>query len=94
MGNQRVCLLAYVTGFVNQALLLQNENPVAEDRILKAHLSVQQRGERLLWLGKNSLVSWGEACSALNFLTIQLPIQNPPSSTRESVINTANYSRK
>jgi putative transposase len=37
-------LLAYVTGLVNQELLLQNEYLVAENRILKAH---QQPGLRL-----------------------------------------------
>ncbi len=31
-------LLAYVTGLVNQKLLLQNEYLVAENRILRAHL--------------------------------------------------------
>jgi hypothetical protein len=30
--------LAYVTGLVNQELLLQNENLVAENHILKVHL--------------------------------------------------------
>jgi hypothetical protein len=30
--------LAYVTGFVNQELLLQNESLAAENRILKARL--------------------------------------------------------
>src|SRR5262249_12933282 len=37
-------LLAYVTGLVNQELLLQNEYLTAENRILKAHL---QAGFRL-----------------------------------------------
>ena len=31
-------LLAYVTGLVNQELLLKNEFLVAENRILRAHL--------------------------------------------------------
>jgi hypothetical protein len=31
-------LLAYVTGLVNQELLLKNEYLVAESRILRAHL--------------------------------------------------------
>jgi hypothetical protein len=31
-------LLAFVTGLVNQALLLKNEYLLVEDRILKAHL--------------------------------------------------------
>jgi len=38
MNNQWVRLLAYVTGLVNQELLLQNEYLVAENHILKAHL--------------------------------------------------------
>ena len=38
MNNQWVSLLAYVTGLVNQELLLQNEYLVAENHILKAHL--------------------------------------------------------
>jgi hypothetical protein len=53
-------LFGVCAGFVNQALFLQNEYLVAENRILKAHLSVQQRGERLLWAGQISLVGWGE----------------------------------
>src|SRR5258705_11782103 len=36
-------LLAYVTGMVNQQLLLQNEYLVAENRILRAHLSNRLR---------------------------------------------------
>src|SRR5262252_7719857 len=44
MDNQWVRLLAYVTGLVNQELLLQNEYLVAENRILKARL---QPGWRL-----------------------------------------------
>src|SRR6476659_4831526 len=35
--------LAYVTGLVNQKLLLQNEYLVAENRILRAHLPVRMR---------------------------------------------------
>ena len=31
-------LFAYVTGIVNQRLLLQNEYLIAENRILRAHL--------------------------------------------------------
>ena len=42
--NKWVRLLAYVTGLVNQELLLQNEYLAAENRILKAHL---QAGVRL-----------------------------------------------
>jgi hypothetical protein len=37
-GNQWTRLLAYVTGLVNQELLLQNEYLAAENRILRAHL--------------------------------------------------------
>ena len=36
--NQVARLLAYVTGMVNQQLLLQNEYLLAENRILRAHL--------------------------------------------------------
>src|SRR5215471_9076405 len=43
MDNQWVRLLAYVTGLVNQELLLQNEYLVAENRILKAHLQPRYR---------------------------------------------------
>jgi len=41
LGNRhpyRDRLLAYVTGLVNQKLLLQNEYLAAENRILRAHL--------------------------------------------------------
>jgi hypothetical protein len=43
MDNQWVRLFAYVTGLVNQELLLQNEYLVAENRILKAHLQPRYR---------------------------------------------------
>jgi len=36
--NKWVRLLTYVTGLVNQELLLQNEYLAAENRILRAHL--------------------------------------------------------
>ena len=36
--NQWARLLAYVTGLVNQELLLHNEYLAAENRILRAHL--------------------------------------------------------
>src|ERR1700687_3936303 len=36
-------LLAYVTGMVNQQLLLQNEYLAAENRILRAHLPTRLR---------------------------------------------------
>jgi hypothetical protein len=37
-NTQWARLLTYVTGLVNQQLLLQNEYLVAENRILRAHL--------------------------------------------------------
>src|SRR5918993_917380 len=37
------CLLAYVTGLVNQELLLQNEYLAAENQILRAHLPTRLR---------------------------------------------------
>jgi hypothetical protein len=42
-GNDWVRLLAYVTGLVNQQLLLQNEYLVAENRILRAHVPSRLR---------------------------------------------------
>ncbi len=36
-------LLAYVTGLVNQRLLLQNEYLAAENRILRSHLPTRLR---------------------------------------------------
>jgi putative transposase len=36
-------LLAFVTGMVNQQILLQNEYLVAENRILRAHLPTRLR---------------------------------------------------
>src|SRR4051794_16008463 len=41
--NKWARLLAYVTGLVNQKLLLQNEYLAAENRILRAHLSARMR---------------------------------------------------
>ena len=41
--NKLARLLAYVTGLVNQKLLLQNEYLVAENRILRAHLPARMR---------------------------------------------------
>ena len=41
--NNWARLLAYVTGLVNQKLLLQNEYLAAENRILRAHLPVRIR---------------------------------------------------
>jgi hypothetical protein len=41
--NKWARLLAYVTGLVNQKLLLQNEYLVAENRILRAHLPARMR---------------------------------------------------
>ena len=42
-GNNLARLLAYVTGLVNQELLLQVEYLVAENRILRAHLPLRLR---------------------------------------------------
>jgi transposase InsO family protein len=42
-GNDWARLLAYVTGLVNQRLLLQNEYLAAENRILRAHLPSRLR---------------------------------------------------
>src|SRR5882672_5035727 len=42
-GNQWARLLAYVTGLVNQELLLQNEYLAAENRILRARLPTRLR---------------------------------------------------
>src|SRR5262252_6591689 len=41
--NKWIRLLAYVTGLVNQELLLQNEYLAAENRILRAHLAARLR---------------------------------------------------
>src|SRR5216683_2695206 len=41
--NKWARLLAYVTGLVNQRLLLQNEYLIAENRILRAHLAARMR---------------------------------------------------
>ena len=41
--NKLARLLAYVTGLVNQKLLLQNEYLAAENRILRAHLPARIR---------------------------------------------------
>src|SRR5579864_2248305 len=41
--NKWLRLLAYVTGLVNQELLLQNEYLTAENRILRAHLPTRLR---------------------------------------------------
>src|SRR5678816_1974140 len=41
--NKWARLMAYVTGLVNQKLLLQNEYLSAENRILRAHLPAQMR---------------------------------------------------
>jgi hypothetical protein len=44
MQNKKwVRLLAYVTGLVNQLLLLQNEYLAAENRILRSHLPARLR---------------------------------------------------
>src|SRR6266851_1971709 len=41
--NRWARLLAYITGLVNQQLLLQNEYLAAENRILRAHLPTRLR---------------------------------------------------
>src|SRR6266849_6794299 len=41
--NKWARLLAYVTGLVNQQLLMQNEYLAAENRILRAHLPTRLR---------------------------------------------------
>src|SRR6476646_815372 len=41
--NKWARLLAYVTGLVNQRILLQNEYLAAENRILRAHLPARMR---------------------------------------------------
>ena len=41
--NKWVRLLTYITGLVNQELLLQNEYLVAENRILRAYLPSRLR---------------------------------------------------
>ena len=41
--NTCIRLLAYLTGLVNQQLLLQNEYLAAENRILRAHLPARFR---------------------------------------------------
>jgi putative transposase len=41
--NKWVRLLAYITGRVNQRLLLQNEYLIAENRILRSHLPTRLR---------------------------------------------------
>src|SRR5215470_11528865 len=42
-GNQWARLLVYVTGQVNQELLLQNEYLAAENRVLRGHLPARLR---------------------------------------------------
>src|SRR5260370_10994756 len=41
--NKWARLLAYVTGLVNQKLLLQNEYLIAENRVLRAYLPARMR---------------------------------------------------
>src|ERR1700716_3336362 len=41
--NKWARLLAYVTGLVNQRLLLQNEYLIAKNRVLRAHLPARMR---------------------------------------------------
>ena len=53
-------LLGYVTGLVNQELLLKNEYLVAENRILKAHI----RGRLLLSDGEKATLAEIETARA------------------------------
>ena len=62
--NQWARLLAYVTGLVNQELLLQNKYLPAENRILRAHLPARLRlsdperrtlAEIGKWIGRKAL---------------------------------------
>ena len=53
--NKWLRLLAYVTGLVNQELLLQNEYLAAENRILRAHLPARLTGSSRK-VGKTSKV--------------------------------------
>src|SRR5215469_8824260 len=55
--NPRVRLLAYVTGLVNQELLLRIEYLAAENWILRAHLPTRLR---LSDLGKSTLAEIGK----------------------------------
>ena len=59
-ANKWARLLAYVTGLVNQELLLQNEYLAAENRILRLHLSSRLRlsdpeGKRSPRMGRRAL---------------------------------------
>ena len=45
--NNWLRLLGYVTGLVNQELLLRNEYLVAENRILKARINGRSESERI-----------------------------------------------
>ena len=45
--NKWLRLLAYVTGLVNQELLLQNEYLAAENRVLRSHLPARLRLDRI-----------------------------------------------
>ena len=42
-NNKWARMLTYVTGLVNQQLLLQNEYLAAENRVLRAHLPIRLR---------------------------------------------------
>src|SRR5215469_16688705 len=62
--NKWIRLLAYVTGLVNQELLLQNEYLAAENRILRAHLPARLR---LSYPERSTLAEIGKrlGCKAL-----------------------------
>jgi hypothetical protein len=60
-------LLAYVTGLVNQQLLLQNEYLVAENKILREHVSPVDEGtpQGGTLCSTSSTGSWSRAVCAL-----------------------------
>jgi len=53
----RARLLAFVTGVVNQELLLQNEYLVAENRILRAHFPSSFAARLRLWDAERSTLA-------------------------------------
>jgi hypothetical protein len=63
-------LLAYVTGLINQELLVQNEYLAAENRILKACL---QPGWRLSDGERATLAEIGRRLGRAHYATVRLP---------------------
>src|SRR3989442_4672443 len=59
-------LLAFVTGLVNQELLLQNEYLAAENRILRAHLAVPTPALRsgAVHTGRDRKTTWAQKTEA------------------------------